>query len=101
MSILNKENIIQKTLESILETQPLFKKELEWCDEITPHIFFGDVLDPYIIKLLNKNVNQNELKAIFDFFEQMASSNDLYVQQVLATTVLERLGDDDLVLKKG
>ena len=100
MTLLNKENIVTTMLEVIPEIRPQYEKELEWWDEGLPHIVFGDVLNPYIINLLKTDKKEEVLERIFDFLEHMANSNNIYVQEVLVTTVLERLGDEKAVLKK-
>ncbi|MDQ0087494.1 hypothetical protein J2T12_000888 [Paenibacillus anaericanus] len=93
-------NVVQIMLEAIPEITPMYEKELDWWDEILPHIVFGDVLSPYIITLLRESNPEQTLEKVFDFLEQMAISSDERVQEVLAVTVLEQLGDDPLILEK-
>lgn len=98
MGELNKGNIVDKMLEAIPEVMPLYKEELSWWDEILPHIVFGDVLNRYVINLLIVNKEISIIKRIFNFYEEMALSSDLYIRQILTTTVLERLGDEKKIL---
>ena len=63
-------------------------------DEIPgPHIVYGDILNPYLISLLeNADQNQYELQRIFDFLEFLANHEDLHIQEVVQMTVLEYIG---------
>lgn len=100
---LDSNNVIERLLEIIPEVHPLYDKLLErWEDEEKPglHIIFGDILTPYIIDLLEQDNKSERLKRIFDFLEEMAVSNDNYVKEVLAFSVLEHLGDNPIILKK-
>ena len=101
MSI-NYGNVVRRMLQAIPEVHPFYEKEIEWSgeEEPGPHIVFGDVLNPYLIDLLKQDNQEEELERIFSFFEEMAVSSDIKVQEVLAVTVMERLGDDPTVLKK-
>lgn len=100
MENLSKDNIVEKMLEAIPEVFPIYNKEMEWWGEALPHIVFGDVLNQYAIKLLKSSKEISIIKRIFDFYEKMASCDDLYVKQILTTTVLERLGDEKKVLNR-
>ncbi len=100
MENLSKENIVDKMLEAIPEVLPMFKEELGWWDEVLPHIVFGDVLNPYVIQLLRTNKETSTIKHIFDFYERMATCDDLYVKQILTTTVLEGLGDEKAIINR-
>lgn len=100
MENLSKETIVDKMLETIPEVLPMFKEESEWWDEVLPHVVFGDVLNPYVIQLLRTNKETSIIKRIFDFYESMASCDDLYVKQILTTTVLEGLGDEKAIINQ-
>jgi hypothetical protein len=93
-------NIVQKMLETLPEITPMYEKELDWWDEILPHIVFGDVVNPYIMTLLHDGNDKQALEKVFSFLELMGTCPDVQVQEVLAVTVLEQLGDDPLILKK-
>ena len=57
------------------------------------HIFFGMVIVPYFIYLVD--TNQDILaKKVSSFFENMANSEDIKVQEVLDFTVLEQLANE-------
>lgn len=94
-----------RRLSPVLNT--LYIKELNelWTEEgeIPPHVAFGNILNPYLINLLQANheLTKGEeklLDMIFGFIEQMALSNDGDVRNVVSVTVMARLGDDSTVL---
>ncbi len=95
MSELKFENIGEKLVEVVPELRQSYELELElWGNEQPgPHIIFGDLLNPYLISLLESH-NQPILKQIFTFLEQLANHEDIKVQEVVAVTVCERLGDN-------
>lgn len=96
-------NTLDKELiREIPELKLFYDEELELWDGEEPgqHIIFGNVLNPYLINLIETNKNQELIKRIFDFLEKMACSDNELVQEVLGCTVLERLGDDNMVLTK-
>ncbi len=54
------------------------------------HILFGMVVFPFISKLVEDGENE-KLKRVFDFLEQMASSKDSRICEVLEFTILENI----------
>ena len=54
------------------------------------HIMFSFVVIPFVIGLLHKN-NTEKLTKAFRFFEEMASSDDTAITEVLEFTVIENL----------
>jgi hypothetical protein len=71
-----------------------------WHEEETlQHVFFGDVLNKFLIKELDTMKKESLLERIFRFLEAMATCEDEDVRGVLTATVLERLGDDKEILK--
>src|SRR3712207_6561874 len=70
-----------------------------WGDETPgPRVDFGDVLNPHLLKLLASSeptpVQSEELGRIFSFLKRLAHSDDVLIQEVVSTTVAERLGGD-------
>ena len=57
------------------------------------HIFFGMVIVPYFIYLIDTK-QEILIKKVSSFFESMAESEDVKVQEVLDFTVLEQLADE-------
>ncbi|MFW6377260.1 MAG: DUF7674 family protein [bacterium] len=94
-------NLSNCLLIEIPEIKEMYEEELKLWDEYPGnHNIFGDVVNPYLIDLLNENNDKKLLKRIFSFLEKMANSKDVKVQEVLTVTVLERLGDDKKILSK-
>lgn len=95
-------NLSKELIICILELRDMYEQELEIWDGEDPgaHNIFGDILNPFLIEALYKNSDIELLKKVFVFLESMATSNDLLVQEVLGCTVLERIGDDKIILKK-
>lgn len=58
-------------------------------DEAGQHIVYGDVLDPYLERLLKTGENDSRLREVFAFLEELARNPDVHVQEVLGVTVLE------------
>ena len=54
------------------------------------HILFSFVVIPFVIGLLHEN-NTEKLTRAFGFFEEMASSDDTAITEVLEFTVIENL----------
>lgn len=53
------------------------------------HVLYANVLNPHVVNLLNNNENSVELKKIFEFYEELAQSEDQEVRNVLQVTLLE------------
>lgn len=95
-------NLSKELIICIPELRTIYEQELELWDGEDPgaHNIFGDVLNPFLIEELHKDVKDELLEKVFEFLESMATSNDVLVQEVLGCTVLERIGDDKTILKK-
>jgi len=96
----------QSTIKGVLmqrfpELTPLYKEQFNlWGSEDIPlHCFFGDVLNNYVTELLRENKNKHQIEKMFDFYEEMANSDDDYVRNLLQVTLLEYLWDMELVFK--
>lgn len=100
MNQLSENNVVEMLLQSIPEIKQIYEDEIEWWDGEFPglHNIFGDVLNPYLVDLLRNDKNEEILKRVFDFLEDMATCDDEYVKNVLMATVLEYLGDDRKIL---
>jgi hypothetical protein len=95
-------NLGDKLVEAIPELQPQYLAELEWWGEDKPgvHIIFGDILNPYLISIINTDYQEESLIRIFDFLEKLANHENKQIQEVVALTVCERLGDEPEILLK-
>ncbi|NDI36668.1 DUF7674 family protein [Chengkuizengella sediminis] len=98
---MNKSNLSEELIMKIPELKPLYDKELDdWEEFPGNHNVFGNVLNPFLVELLEKKNQERLKKRIFQFFEDMALSEDDDVQNVLIVTVLEYLGDSEKCLKE-
>lgn len=88
-------------ISKIPELKEAYKEEVNWWDgqKPTPHNFFGDRVVPFLIEVLNGEKDEIITK-LFAFFDEMASAQDTKIQEVLAFSVLEKLGDDRKLLEK-
>lgn len=78
----------------------------EWVGETPgPHVVYGDLLNPYLLQLLASPDATTEevasLHRIFAFLERLARDDDPRIQEVVSTTVIERLGSDRALLNIG
>lgn len=71
------------------------KKEQEnMLDETNGiHIFFGMVIVPYFLYLID-NKKDETIKKVSNFMEKMAECTDVKIQEVLDFTMLEQLEDE-------
>jgi hypothetical protein len=80
------------------ELQAAYEQQRHWASEETmqaPHVAYGDLLNPYLISLLESGDRPETTKRIFGFLEELANHRDLLVQQVVAVTVMEQLTDKE------
>lgn len=62
--------------------------------------FFGDEISTYVENLLCQNNDIEQIVKFFSFFEWMAIQKNLYINQVLSTTILYNLGGNSDLLQK-
>lgn len=96
MSEITFENMSEKLVEAIPELKPAYEKELEWWhgEEAGAHNIYSEVLNQYLISLLQSEVNpetEESLRRIFKFLEELSNHQDVRVQEVVGVTVIERL----------
>jgi hypothetical protein len=96
------ENMAERLIEEFPELTEKYRSVVDWWGEEVPgpHIIFGDVLNPYIITLIDSGRDDEKLKDIFKFLESLASHDDKRVQEVVMMTVCERLEYDKKLLTK-
>lgn len=90
------ENIYKLLFKYFPEVYSEYEKESSfYCDEngIMGHIVFGDLVNNKVLELLETG-QIVRIQDYFYFFESMAYSDSEYVQEVLVTTVLWRLGSE-------
>lgn len=79
--------IIPTLLLELPQVRSKYYEEMEWLEEDLPHVIFGLVVTPFIIESLKNKLN---LSLIFNFLEEMATSNE-QVQEVLLFSILDSL----------
>lgn len=99
MHRLNRQNAERTFVERFPEILEIYLSEKEWRDGEFEglHTMFGDVLNPFLERALLER-NKELLKRIFAFLEEMATSDDPYLINVLTVTILAKLGDDSGIL---
>lgn len=69
-----------------------------WSEEEIPIYCYYETLEHLFLKLLNREINNNELlNRVLDFMEDMANSEDVDVQNLLEVQILEALFGLDYV----
>ena len=101
MTIITTDGAVAELLEVVPELKQDYETELNLWKGEKPgaHIIFGNVLNPYLISQLQMG-EEKTLNRIFDFLEHLATKGDNHVQEVIATTVCEGLGDNAATLEK-
>jgi hypothetical protein len=90
------ENIYKLLFKYFPEVYSEYEKESSfYCDEngTMGHIVFGDLVNNKVLELLATEQIER-IKDYFYFFESMAYSDSAYVQEILVTTVIWRLGSE-------
>lgn len=95
------ENASDKLVEYVPELSEAYETELKWWGDEAPgpHVVYGDILNPYIDRLLESG-NDVALRRVFEFLEVLSCSKDQRVQELVAVTVCEHLGNDPERLKQ-
>lgn len=65
-----------------------------------PHVVYGDVFNTFVLDVLNRDNNEALLRRIFDHLEEMATSKNELIVNVLRVTTLEMLGEFDKFIAK-
>lgn len=81
------ENLIERLLADVPQIRPQYEEEIEWLEEDLPHVIFGMVVTPFIIRSIKE---QKEMSNLYSFLEEMALADEK-VQEVLVVSVLESL----------
>jgi hypothetical protein len=72
------------------EFQSLYKEQLDFWKEPPPqHCFYGAVLNEFVVNLLLENQDVVMISKVFDFYEELAQSEDVEVNNLLQVTLLE------------
>lgn len=89
-----KEEIVKKLITDFPNLKKEIESNLDDFSEIYLHLIFGDVFNPYLSDLLDNPLkNRTQLIKAGELLEYM-SKMDNSIQEVVVTTVLERLSDN-------
>jgi hypothetical protein len=81
---------------AIPELRPRYEQELTaWGEEMGPHVIYADVLNPFLAQLLAApDENEETLRRIFQFLEELLAHPDTDFSDVARVTVAEDLESD-------
>lgn len=94
-------NILELFLKRVPELETSFKISLKdnLIDETDGiYVIWGMGLMPCIIDAIKNKANENQLIKIFNFFEEMATSEE-DVKELLMYSTLEKLGDEKQIFE--
>jgi hypothetical protein len=81
----------------LMETFPCLRSEIEDelsdFNEIYLHLVFGNVFNPYLLALFDEPANNRAELIKAGALVEVMSNMELYVQEVVVATILERLTD--------
>ena len=87
-------SVVNKLIQYFPKLKGDIENHLEDFHEIYLHLIFGDIFNPYLLNLLDDpQANRFELIKASELIEYM-SKLDISIQEVVVTTVLERLFDE-------
>ena len=97
-STLNEDFIIRR----FPELKKQVEEEMEGLDEFLPHAVFGNVFNPFVVKLLKQDdyKTNSTLKRIFEMYENLSSNGDFETQNLVQVTLLEYLWDEKITYER-
>ena len=90
------DNLFEDFKEAIPEGMKFYEKKMKECDVDETdgkHVIFAMVIVPYIFHVV-QNKEEEIIKKVFCFLEEMAICEDIKVQEVLDFTILENIVDE-------
>ena len=94
---------IDDFLEKMISFFPIIRERLaehlSEYEERLDTIVVEEIIMPEVIDLLEKNVDENKLKEIFAYFEDVCINSDDYLNNVFSITALEILGNEKTILE--
>ena len=96
---LPKETFARRLVRRFPEFQKAYQDHLRGYGELVGHVFFGDTLNALLFSLLEAGENPGMIRQYIDFMEDMYANGDNDVQNIVEVTILERLGDEEAVLR--
>ncbi|WP_426333060.1 DUF7674 family protein [Paenibacillus silvae] len=97
---MEKDILISQFLKLFPEFNDRYIEHVEFNQEFLGHVFFGDEVSTHVERLLQEHSDIEQIEKFFSFFEWMALHQDLYIVQILSTTILYNFGGDADVLYK-
>ena len=97
MNVKQLNNLLIDTFPELIAS---YHDEVDWQegDETGSHVVYGDVFMPYVEKVINEE-NDEDMKRIFKFIEDVLLLNEEYSDEVIMFSVLERLIYDGCLQK--
>ena len=90
----------EKMQEFFPSTREAYYESIKEYGKILETIVVEDIFMPPILKLLSEDTDSQLLERIFAYIEEIISSDDSYLINVLSVTLLEILGNDESILEK-
>ncbi|MCI8422126.1 MAG: hypothetical protein HFF50_01125 [Lawsonibacter sp.] len=96
---LPKETFARRLVRRFPEFQREYQDHLRGYGELVGHVLFGDTLNRALFELLETNRDRETIRRYIDFIEDMYANGDGDVRNIVEVTILERLGDEETVLR--
>ena len=96
---LTKEELATEFIKLFPHYQADYDEHIADYSELLGHVFFGDVLNRPLAALLKSNHDKKAIQQYMKFLEHMFAHGNEDVKNIVCVTILEYLGDDDIVLK--
>ena len=83
-----------KLINTFPEMIQTYHNEVDWQegDDTGSHVVYGDVLEPYIERLILEK-NKQKLKDVFSFLESLLALKEQYIDEVISFSVIEKMID--------
>lgn len=89
----------EKMQEFLPSTKEEYVESVKEHGEVLETVVIEDIFMPPILTLLSENKNPQLLEGIFEYFEEIANSEEAHLINILSITVLEILGNDKTILE--
>jgi len=97
--LLTKEQIAIEFIELFPNYKTDYDEHISDYSELLGHVFFGDVINIPLTSLLKLNYDKETIQKYMKFIERMFFHGDDDVKNIVCATILEYLGDYDIVLE--
>lgn len=101
-SFFNYNTVDKELIKKIPEIKSFYNEKFKdkYIEEPDKYRIFKEVLNPYLISLLEVNENEELILRVFDFLEKMAKSDDYRLKKLLELTVLIDLERNVTIIRK-